>query len=128
MSRALVGSLKLSVAHALDSKVAQGRLDDKIRLYWGSQTYPQPAQDFGSFTALKRASLLHRTDEEACDWSLLSALIFLQNLAKEHGGNAVVNIRSVWLGKGLVSESEYGCDSATFASHVTLHAGIVKLS
>jgi hypothetical protein len=118
---------KLAIADALGSVEAQGKLDQSVKLFWGSQPHPQAVREFGRFTAIRDASRFHRASPAACHWALLSALIFLQNLAKEHGGNAVTDIRSEWTGGELSSASAYGCAVGSFQTKVILHAEILRL-
>ncbi len=96
-------------------------------MYWGKQTFPKPLQTFGEFTANKKTNAFNKSDQEGCDWNFLSAVISLQGRAKSEGGNAVVNIHSVYKNKDFVSETEYQCGAGAFVSGAALRGTVVKL-
>ncbi len=120
--------LMLPIRDALVEPEAGARLDDGIKIYWSGQAFPAPAQTYGVFLAEKRSSSMHRSDQEACVWSLRSALLFLQSVAREHGANAVVNIRSIKDDHLLPPNGEqYACTAEHLSAWVRLHANIVTL-
>jgi len=119
--------LRFPVAEGLASAAAQRKIDKSIKLYWGTQKYPQPMRVIGEYTANTKTNAFNKSDKEACDWTFLSAVIELQGRAKSAGGNAVVDIRSVYRNSNLVSETDYECGAGTFVAGVALRGQVVKL-
>jgi hypothetical protein len=120
------GALRLQRSEALALPEA-AKLDPAIRLYWAGESHPAPQQDFGVFLSEKRSSSMHRTDEEACRWSLLSALLLLQSFAREHGANAVVGIHSLEGEQPLPNGRDFACENSGYSNYVRLRARIVTL-
>ena len=54
------------------------------------------ARKMGEFTSNKKTNAANKSDQEACDLAFISAVIGLQQRARKEGGNAVVNIHSVY--------------------------------
>jgi len=116
----------LSISEALASADFKERLDPSIRLYFGKQRHPKTLKSYGKFTTNKKTNAFNKSDEEACQWVLLSALLTLQERAKREGGNAVVNIASYYKKKTLSSTSQYECHAGVFVSGVALSGTVVK--
>jgi hypothetical protein len=119
--------LKLSIKEALESPVAQGKVDNSISLYWGNQEFPKPAKVIGTYTANKKTNAFNKSDKEACEINLVSAVIALQHRALSTGGNAVVNIHSYYKRNDFSSTTEYECGAGTFTSGVALTGTVVKV-
>jgi hypothetical protein len=103
------------------------QLDPGIRIYWIGEPHPAPQRDFGVFLGEKRSSSMNRPVEEACRWSLLSALLFLQSVAKQHGANAVVGVHSLDGDQPIPRGTDFACTSSGFSNYVRLRARIVIL-
>jgi hypothetical protein len=118
---------KFPIADGLNSPGAQGKLDSGVKLFWGDQKYPKPTQTYGEFTANKKTNAFNKSDKEACEWNFASAVISLQERARKEGGNAVVQIHSVYRNDDMVSDTEYECGVGSFVSGVALRGTVVKL-
>jgi len=81
----------------------------------------------GEFTANRKTNATNKTDKEACEISFVSAVLSLQQRARREGGDAVVNIHSVYKNENRESDSEYLCGAGTFAAGVALRGTVVKL-
>lgn len=122
--------LKFPIKDALaaaETTTGAARVDPNVRLYWGPQTYPKPVQVFGTYTSNKKTNFFNKSDKEGCEWVWLSAVVALQERAKSEGGNAVVNIKSVYRNGELDSETEYECGAGAFVGGVALRGQVVKL-
>jgi hypothetical protein len=119
--------LKFPIQDGLTSPDAQGKIDANVRLFWGDQKFPTPQQTFGTFTANKKTNAVNKSDQRACEINFASAVISLQARAHEEGGNAVVNIHSVYRNQDVSSDTEYECGAGTFVSGVALRGTVVKL-
>ncbi|WP_199609006.1 excinuclease ABC subunit A [Flocculibacter collagenilyticus] len=136
---ALLGSMVTSQAIARDSintypvesllassKAKEALLSD-VSLYFGTQTYPKPIEQYGEVMTNKKTNAFMKSDREACEWVMLSALKALQERAKREGMNAVTNIQSFYKKREFVSESEYECGAGNIMAGVTLKGTLIKV-
>lgn len=100
---------KLSISDAMQTSDFKTRLDAGVKFYFGKQAFPSPSAQMGERVTNKKTNAFNKTDRQACEWVLLSALIALQNSAVAAGGNAVVNIESFYKRNEFSSETEYEC-------------------
>jgi uncharacterized protein YbjQ (UPF0145 family) len=103
------------------------KVDPNIRLYFGEQRTPKVAKKIGEWTSNKKTNAANKSDQEACDLAFISAVVSLQDRAKREGGNAVVNITSVYKNEPFTSPKEYMCGAGTFMSGVALRGTVVTL-
>ena len=99
--------LLFTVQGALATPAAKDRLDDTVQFFFGEQSYPEPLQQFGIFTVERKTSAMTKTDQEACDWVFLSALLALRDRAKEEGANAVVDIKGIYKNPYPMTSQEF---------------------
>ena len=102
------------------------RLDPSVRLYFGKQKTPAVERTMGAWTSNKKTNATNKTDQEACEIAFVSAAISLQQRAKREGGDAVINIKSVYRNENVEHNSEYLCGAGTFTAGVALHGTVVK--
>ncbi|MCL2644859.1 MAG: excinuclease ATPase subunit, partial [Betaproteobacteria bacterium] len=103
-------------------------LSDDIKLYFADQ--PHPAVDamlVKGITTNKKTNSANKTDEVACQWVMLTALIQMQQGARNHGGNAVVNIESFYKRNVYRSNDKYECRAGNIMSGVALRGDVVRL-
>jgi hypothetical protein len=118
--------LKFPIAAALSSPDAKAKLDPKIPLYFGKAPHPA-GQDLGSFSTNKKTNHVGKSDQVACEWVFLSALLELQARVRSLQGSAVVAIESNYKDTPFVSETEFECGAGTFVAGVALRAQIIKI-
>lgn len=117
-----------SIAEALQSPDFKERLDQNVRLYFGDQKHPNVAHSSGDFSTNKKTNAFNKSDEEACRWVLLSALLSLQERAKNEGGNAVINITSYYKKNKVSSNNQFECHAGAIMAGVALTGEVVKLA
>lgn len=117
----------LPINKAFESKGFDEKLDPNIKFYFGNQKHPQVAKSLGRFSTNKKTNAFAKSDEEACQWVLLSALISLQERAKTEGGDAVINIYSYYKKNTVKSNTEYECHAGALMAGVALTGEVVKL-
>ena len=117
-----------SISDALNTEDAKAKLVKDIRLYFGDQSHPKIIKSFGEFMSNKKTNAFNKTDERACQWNFLSAMISFQERAQRMGGNAVVNIRSYYKKNTISSQTEFECGSGTFVAGVTFLGDVVTLA
>ena len=116
-----------SISEALASPAYEGKLNKDIKLYFGNQRHGKVARKYGEFVSNKKTNAFGKSDQKACEWVLLSALISLQERALAEGGNAVINIRSYYKKNEMSSETNYECHAGAIMAGVALKGTVVKL-
>ena len=119
--------VKFSIEDAMNTGDAHDKLDDSVKFYFGAQKHPKTKESFGTFTSNKKTNALGKNEEAGCQRAFLSAMIALQERAHKEGGNAVINIKSVYRNDSFESETEYECGSGAFVKGVALRGEVVKL-
>ena len=134
----LASTFLLPYAHARDDRLqfpietalkleGNTQLDASIRLYFGDQSHPKAKKNFGNFLTNKKTNAFGKSDEAACNWAFLSAVLELQERAKKEGGNAVINITSFYKKNTFSSRSEFECGAGAIMAGVTLQGDVVTL-
>jgi hypothetical protein len=132
-------ALTSSVAQARDDRLmfpvkdamatgqtTKDRLDPEIPLYFGKKT-PAVEKKIGEWTSNKKTNATNKSDKDACEIAFVSAALSLQQRAKREGGNAVVNIKSVYKNEDVENDTEYLCGAGTFSAGVALRGTVVTL-
>lgn len=119
--------LQLPLAEVLDPAYHQGKLDGSVRFYFADQTTPPVRAQRGEGVANRKTNAANKSDREACRWVMLSALIALQDAAKDRGANAVINIQSYYKKHEFASTREYECGAGALLAGVTLKGTYAEL-
>lgn len=117
----------LPISDAMSTPAAKEKLNDDIQVFWGEQPHPTPEATLGEYTANKKTNAFNKSDKEACEWVFLSAMISLQSRAKAEGGNALINVHSVYRNEEFTSTTEYECGAGAIMAGVALRGTVVKL-
>ena len=112
--------LMLPIFEAMNSRGSERLNENEIQFFFGEQPHPPIIESFGTFVSNKKTNAFNKTDREACEWVMLSALKALQERAIREGMNAVVNIQSYYKKREFVSQTEYQCGAGTFVAGVAL--------
>jgi uncharacterized protein YbjQ (UPF0145 family) len=120
--------LLLPIAAGLENKDAQEKLDGSIKFFFGAQQHPTIVSKLGTDVSNRKTNAVGKSDERACNWAFLSAMIALQNRAKQLGANAVVNIVSYYQKNVMSSETEFECHAGAVIAGVTLKGDFVKIA
>lgn len=105
-------------------KANQALLD--IPIYFAGQSHPEISSTWGEVTTSRKTNAVGKSDEEACQWVLLSALKVLQEAASKQGYDAVVNIRSNYQHNEFSSATEFQCGAGRIMAGVALKGDLVK--
>lgn len=99
-----------------------------VRFYFGDTPHPAVARRIEpNATTSLRTRKFGRSNEEACQWVMMSALIQFRAHAQGVGGNAVVNIRSNWQNIEFSSRTEYQCAAGFLMAGVALKGDVVSI-
>lgn len=103
-----------------------GRLDGSVKFYLGHS--PAGAKIVSrNLTTSKKTNAFAKSDQKACSWVLQSALIQLQEAAKQQGANAVVNLVSNYQHREYKSRDKYECHAGAIMAGVALKGDLAKV-
>jgi uncharacterized protein YbjQ (UPF0145 family) len=119
--------LMLPVAAAMSANDAQGRLGDSVKFYFGKQATPPVLERLGEDKTSQKTNSFGKSAEKACNWAFLSAMLRLEQRAKELGADAVINIVNNYKNIENSSETEFECHDGALMSGVALKGEFVKL-
>ena len=118
---------QMSIADAMNSADAKDKLDGRVRFYWSTQPHPGVSQKYGTFTSNKKTNFFGKSAEAGCERAFLSALIAMQERAVQEGGNAVIDLHSVYKGHEFESATQYECGAGAIMGGTALRGTVVKI-
>jgi len=118
----------LAIAPALDAKDAKEKLDGSVKFFFGNQETPQILTKLGTDVTNQKTNAFGKSDEKACNWVFMSAMIQLEKRAKQLGANAVVNVVSYYQKNVMSSPTEFECHAGTMIAGVALRGEFVKIA
>lgn len=118
----------LPLDQALNTADAKEKLNAGIKFYFAGQKTPKVGRSMIEVVTNKKTNAFGKSDEDACNWVFLSAMIALQDRAVREGGDAVVDIVSYYKKDEMKSASEYECHAGGIMAGVALKGRIVKLA
>ncbi len=104
-----------------------GKVTADIALSFGEQPHGAIVKSFGNVATNRKTNAFGKSDKAACEHVFLSAIIALQNRARELGGNAVVNIKSNYQNNLTSSNTDYVCGAGAVIAGVALTGDIVQV-
>ncbi len=119
-------TLKLPFDPVLESAISSGKLDGTVKFYLSGKSPAGGKVLSSNAVTNKKTNGVGKTDEKACEWALLSALITLQDAARSAGANAVTNITSYYKKNEVKDSVNYECHAGGVIVGVTLKADLVK--
>jgi uncharacterized protein YbjQ (UPF0145 family) len=118
----------LPIAVAMEVKDAKDKLDGSIRFFFGNQPTPAVITKLGSDVSNRKTNAFGKSDEKACNWAFLSAMVALEKRAQQLGANAVINIVSYYKKDGMSSATEFECHAGAVIAGVALKGDFVKIA
>jgi uncharacterized protein YbjQ (UPF0145 family) len=118
----------LPILAALEVKDAQDKLDGSIKFFFANQPTPAILAKLGSDVSNRKTNAFGKSDEKACNWAFLSAMVALENRAKQMGANAVINIVSYYKKNVMSSATEFECHAGAIIAGVALKGDFVKIA
>jgi hypothetical protein len=110
---------KLSIADFMVIESNASRLAG-VSYYFGDQAHPAVKTSLGEFQTNKKTNAFNKTDIEACEWVMLSAMLQLRQRAQDLGADAVINIRSNYKNNIESSQTEFTCGAGALVAGVAL--------
>jgi len=121
--------LMLSIDEAMSSADFQEKLDSTITFSFGGLPAGKSiGERHGNYTSNKKTNAFGKSDEAACRWAFLSALLSFQDRVRSEGGDAVVNLESYYKANPMISTSEYECHAGGVIAGVALRGDVVTLA
>lgn len=114
------------VAEVLNNPEYAAQLEG-VQFFFADQAHPEVAQDFGEWKTNKKTNAFGKSDEFACQWAMLSALLSLHQRALGLGGDAVIGIQSNYKNKEFSSQTQYECGAGGLMAGVAFKGHVVKL-
>lgn len=118
---------RYSIREAMNTLDAIKKLNKGYRFSFGEEPSLVVLENHGEFTSNKKTSGIRRTDKAACQRAFLSALLSFQSRIEREGGNAVINLKSYYKKREMVSKTDFECGSGALMSGVTLVGDVVTL-
>lgn len=116
---------KYSIQELLATEKAKNALLD-IPLYFGDAKFGKAEAKYGEVITNKKTNAWNKSDREACEWVMLSALKALQERAMREGMNAVVGIESYYKKREFKSETEFECGAGAIMAGVALKGTLIR--
>lgn len=117
----------MPISAALAANDAGGRLSDSVKYYFGTQKSPKVLETLGTDKTSQKTNAVGKSDEKACNWAFLSAMLRLEKRAKDLGANAVINIVSNYKNVEFSSETEFECHAGAIMAGVALKGDFVRI-
>lgn len=118
----------LSIQAAMNTPEAQQRLDPSIRFIFADAPHGRVTAEHGNFVSNKKTNAFGKSDQDACNWVMLSALLTFQDRVRAEGGNAVINIESFYQQNPNPSRTEFECHAGAIMAGVALRGDVVTLA
>ena len=120
--------LHLDFAQAVESGLADGTLDGSVSFHLSGAATPAISKRHGAANSNRKTNALNKSDEEACRWVLMSVLVAMQDQARSHGANAVVDITSNYKKQEFSSPTQYECAAGAIMAGVALKGTYATVS
>lgn len=120
--------LLLPITVAMETKDAEDKLDGSVKFFFGDQKTPPIVKKLGNDVSNKKTNAFNKTDEKACNWAFLSALVALEKKAKSLGANAVINVVSYYQKNTMSSATEFECHAGAVIAGVALKGEYVTIA
>lgn len=118
--------LRLPFEEVLKSEGSH-QLDGSVKFYLAGQKTPKVLENKGEFVSNKKSNAFGKDAQVSCMRAALSALISLQDRAKQLGGNAVVGIVSYYKKAPSSSATDYECHDGGLMSGVAFKGTVVRI-
>jgi len=117
----------MPIAAAMDANDSRARLGDSVKFYFGKQATPAIAERLGSDKTSQKTNSFGKSADTSCNWAFLSAMLRMQQRARELGADAIVNIVSNYKNIEMSSDTEFECHDGAVMTGVALKGDFVKL-
>jgi uncharacterized protein YbjQ (UPF0145 family) len=120
--------LMLPIDQAMSIKDTAEKTTGTVRFFFGDQPHPKVLAKMGGDTSNRKTNAFGKSDEKACDWVFLGALIALEKRAEQLGANAIVNISSYYDKQEVSNATQFECHAGAIMAGVALKGDFVKIA
>jgi len=117
-----------SIKDAMNTSAAREKLNRGYTFRFHNQPHASVKANHGNYMSNKKTNAVGKTDEAACQWAFLSAMLSFQDRISREGGNAVINIRSYYKKNDFRSDTQYMCGNGAIMAGVTFVGDVVTLA
>jgi len=128
ISQARDTQLFLPFQQVVAQMTAAGKIDGSVKFYLaGNQPRGKISVISPNAVTNKKTNAFNKTDTQACEWALQSAILSLDSAAKNVGANAVTNIVSYYKSNIHADANNYECHAGAFIGGVALKGDLSKV-
>jgi hypothetical protein len=119
----------MSLDTALQAPEVKGRVDGSIKLYFGAQAHPEVATKITTDEITTKGVIESKNDMAACYNALGDGIKQLQEMARNAGADAIINIVSYYK-RGNITNSDtvVECHAGSGSAGLSLRGDIVKFA
>ena len=117
-------TLYLPIKDVLSSEMAKEKLDGSVKFYFGGSGGGKILK--AGVVSNRKTNAFGKSDEQACQVAMLSALIAFQETAKKMGATKVNNLNSYYKKNLYRSSTQYECHAGGFIAGVALRGDIAR--
>ncbi|AIR89058.1 hypothetical protein [Pseudomonas cremoricolorata] len=128
ISQARDTALFLPFDKVVQQMLAEKKLDGSVKFYLaGVQPRGKTTLVRAGSVTNKKTNAFNKTDEAACEWALQSALLTLQDAARQANANAVTNIVSFYKKNERKDAKTYECHAGAVIAGVALKGDLSRV-
>ncbi|MDB6144092.1 MAG: hypothetical protein JWP80_3136 [Pseudomonas sp.] len=128
VSQARDTTLYLPFDKVVAEVIASGKIDGSVKFYLaGNQPKGNVSVLSPGAVTNKKTNAFNKSDNDACEWALQSALITLNDAAKKAGANAVTDIVSFYKSNPRKDATTYECHAGGIIAGVALKGDLSKV-
>ncbi|MBV4498861.1 excinuclease [Pseudomonas sp. SWRI12] len=128
LSQARDTTLYLPFDKVVNEAIRTGKIDRSVKFYLaGDEPQGKVSVLSAGEVTNKKTNAFNKSDVEACEWVVQSALISLHQAAKAAGANAVINIVSFYKRNERRDATTYECHAGAIMAGVALKGDLAKV-
>jgi len=120
--------LMLPLEDVLNMPEAKEQLDGKVRFFLAGQKTPKVLEVRSTEVSNRKTNGVGKSDEQACRWAALGALVAFQDKARELGVNGVVDLVSYYKKDEVQDAANYECHAGAVVVGVALKGKLVRIA
>lgn len=120
--------IMLPISGAMGANDAAAKLSGDVKFFFAGQPTPKVLETLATDKTSQKTNAFGKSDEAACNWVFLSAMMRLEKRAKELGANAVVNIVSNYKNVENASATQFECHAGAIMAGVAFKGDFVRIA
>ena len=120
--------LHIPLSDVLNMPEAKEKLDPNFKFFLAGQATPKVIRRLATDVTNPKTSGVGKSDDFGCKWAALTALINLQDGAKRHDANAVIDIVSYYRKVEYKSSTDFECHAGDVFIGVALRGTYAKIA